>query len=83
MKVEVVNHAMLLVIDDGPGIAPSERKRVFERFYRIPGTEQPGTGLGLAIVHEIATAHRAAITICSGVNEKGAAVRVIFPERAG
>jgi len=46
------------VADDGPGVAPEERERVFEAFYRgasIP--DSPGTGLGLAIANAIVTAH--------------------------
>jgi signal transduction histidine kinase len=47
--------ATLVVADDGPGIPPGERTRVFERFYRGSTGRQsgPGTGLGLAIVAEL------------------------------
>jgi two-component system OmpR family sensor kinase len=40
----------LSVEDSGPGIAPEERERVFDRFYRIAGSEAAGSGLGLAII---------------------------------
>jgi len=40
------------VIDNGPGIPDSEKKHVFEPFYRIPGTTGAGSGLGLAIAKE-------------------------------
>ena len=53
----------LCVEDDGPGIPPEKRERVFERFYRVLGTGQDGCGLGLAIVREIATRHGAKIHI--------------------
>ena len=49
------------VSDDGPGIEPAERSRVFDRFYRHPGTLEPGSGLGLAIVKTIADAHGASV----------------------
>jgi two-component system sensor histidine kinase TctE len=49
--------AFLEVEDDGPGIAPHERQRVLERFYRVKGTQGEGNGLGLAIADEIARAH--------------------------
>ena len=48
---------VLEVLDDGPGIAPQERERVLERFYRIAGTAVEGNGLGLAIADEIARLH--------------------------
>jgi signal transduction histidine kinase len=50
----------LAVVDDGPGIAPADRQRVFERFVRLDkarGRRAGGAGLGLAIVWEIVTAH--------------------------
>ncbi len=76
----------LKVEDDGPGIPDTERTRVFERFYRVPGTEQPGTGLGLSIVKEIVSAHRAKISITeSHLNNDrgGACVTVAFPKSEG
>lgn len=51
--------ASLQVEDDGPGIAPEERERVFEPFVRLdPSRDRAtgGCGLGLAIVHSIAQA---------------------------
>lgn len=53
----------LRVIDNGPGIPPAERERVFERFYRLADAGTPGSGLGLAIVREICARHGAAITL--------------------
>ncbi len=61
----------LAVRDDGPGIAVHERERVFERFYRTPGTVESGTGLGLAIVQKIVQAHRATIAFADGLNGRG------------
>ncbi len=49
--------AMIGIQDDGPGIAESERERVFERFYRVLGSGVEGSGLGLPIVREIAELH--------------------------
>ena len=46
--------AVLTVDDSGPGIAAAERERVFDRFYRVPGSAPGGSGLGLAIVKTIA-----------------------------
>ena len=55
--------AILEVEDNGPGIAASERDLVFDRFYRILGSESEGSGLGLAIVREIAQRHAAEVDI--------------------
>lgn len=46
--------AVIEIIDDGPGIPPAERGRVFDAFYRIPGTAGTGSGLGLTIALEAA-----------------------------
>lgn len=59
-------HAVITVTDNGPGIAPEERTRVFERFYRALGTKVSGTGLGLAIVSRIVQMHNGIITINDG-----------------
>jgi signal transduction histidine kinase len=69
----------LEVADDGPGIPESERPRVFDRFYRVAGTEQPGSGLGLAIVRQVADLHRARVELGAGLGGAGLAVRVRFP----
>ena len=70
---------LLAVTDDGPGIPESERKRVFERFYRMPGSPGQGSGLGLAIARDIASAHRATITLGPGSGLHGTRVEVRFP----
>jgi two-component system, OmpR family, sensor kinase len=77
---EVPAHALIRVVDNGPGIAPEERERVFDRFYRRPGTRSPGSGLGLAIVKAIASAHGATVTLGQGADARGLAVTVTFPE---
>lgn len=59
----------LFVKDDGPGIPPEARERVFERFYRLDKArtrEQGGTGLGLAIVKHIVQAHGGRVWVESG-----------------
>ncbi|MGH8200693.1 MAG: ATP-binding protein [Steroidobacteraceae bacterium] len=72
--------ALVRVLDNGPGIALEERERVFDRFYRKPGTRSPGSGLGLAIVKAIALAHGAAVTLGQGPNGDGLAVTIAFPQ---
>ena len=68
----------LEVSDAGPGIAPAERERVLDRFYRHAGQEQPGSGLGLAIVKAIADRHGAALLL-EASDSGGLRVRVGFP----
>jgi len=48
------DEGVLEVIDNGPGIPKEERERVFDAFYRVPGSQGGGSGLGLAIVRNIA-----------------------------
>ena len=53
-------YVALRVIDHGPGIEKTELKRIFKRFYRVPGalaTRVKGTGLGLYIVRSVAKRH--------------------------
>ena len=45
------------VADTGEGIPPEHLSRIFEKFYRVPGTHSGGAGLGLAIAREIVQAH--------------------------
>lgn len=57
------NQAVLEVIDNGPGIPPAERQRVFDRFYRIPGDNSLGSGLGLAIAKTVADQYHGTISL--------------------
>jgi two-component system, OmpR family, sensor kinase len=70
--------ARLTVSDNGPGIPPEERERVFDRFYRRAGTTPPGSGLGLSIVKSIAEAHGATLSLADGPSGKGLSVTVSF-----
>ena len=69
---------VLTVCDEGPGIAPGLRAKVFERFYRIPGQAQPGSGLGLAIAESAARRNGAGITLHDGDGGRGLLVQVSF-----
>jgi two-component system sensor histidine kinase MprB len=51
------------VSDSGPGVAPEDRTRVFDRFWRGRGERQAGAGLGLAIVAEIMRAHGGVVDV--------------------
>jgi two-component system sensor histidine kinase TctE len=71
--------AVLRVEDNGPGIGPQHRDRVFERFYRILGSGQSGSGLGLAIVAEVAKRHGATIVLGHGQGGMGTLLTIRFP----
>ncbi|MDO9251303.1 MAG: ATP-binding protein [Hydrogenophaga sp.] len=59
----VDNQAVVEVMDNGPGIAPTDRERVQERFVRLDQGHSTGSGLGLAIVRHIADLHRAQLEL--------------------
>lgn len=76
---EVCGAVALTVEDNGPGIAPDARERVFERFYRV-ALDSDGTGLGLAIVREIARAFAANVDLAANPRApSGLLVTVRFP----
>lgn len=71
------------IVDQGPGVAPADRDRVFEPFYR--GERQPpdavrGTGIGLSIVHEYIVAHGGRIALMP--DQGGAHFRIELPHAA-
>jgi signal transduction histidine kinase len=72
--------AVLTVEDDGPGIPPELRERVFDRFYRVDPSRTRatgGSGLGLAIVRELVAAHGGRTWVAQG--ERGALVGLELP----
>lgn len=70
---------MFEVEDTGIGIAPDDRERIFDRFYRVLGTQADGSGLGLAIVREIADLHEASIAVLDKPQGRGTLIRLVFP----
>ncbi|MEQ1635148.1 MAG: sensor histidine kinase N-terminal domain-containing protein [Methylococcales bacterium] len=68
----------LIITDDGPGIPLAEADKIFERFYRIPGSSGIGCGLGLAIVKEIADLHQAELKLRNASAEGGTRLEVLF-----
>jgi signal transduction histidine kinase len=71
------------VTDDGPGIPPADRQRVFERFTRLDDSralDTGGAGLGLAIVRELVRRHRGTVTLADAPQrESGLRVEVRLP----
>lgn len=60
--------AWMAVADEGPGIAPDQQGRIFDRFARLDGGRsraEGGSGLGLAIVRELAEAHGGSVEVAS------------------
>ena len=73
--------AVFEVLDEGPGISPTDREKIFEAFYR--GTDMPvaaikGSGLGLSIVKEYVQLHEGRIEVLDG---PGAHFLVRFPRK--
>lgn len=67
------------IADRGPGVPAGTEERVFEKFYRVPGTERRGgVGLGLAIVRAILEAHGGRVTL-RGREGGGAVLRMEIP----
>lgn len=76
VSIESAPHAKLIVEDDGPGIPVGEHDKIFERFYRVPGSSGDGCGLGLAIVKEIADLHAAQIKIANAPHSGQTGMRI-------
>lgn len=68
------------VTDTGSGIPTELRERVFERFYRVLGTQAPGSGLGLAIVSQISSLHHAEVNLSTPSGGIGLQFDVAFPK---
>jgi signal transduction histidine kinase len=76
--------AVLEVEDDGIGLDPADRTRLFERFYRSPRARahrNDGSGLGLAIAQWIVERHGGRIELTSGARDRGTLVTVRLPLR--
>ena len=80
VSVGATTHGPVLSVEDnGPGIDPQHRERVFERFYRVLGSGQSGSGIGLSIVAEVAKRHHAALRLDAGSGGRGTKISVRFP----
>lgn len=79
------SQAVLTVSDTGIGIAPEDRQRVFERFYRVDkgrSRASGGTGLGLSIVKHAVRVHGGEVRLQSALGE-GTVFTVLLPENGG
>lgn len=78
----VAGHILLEIEDDGPGIPPAERDKVFAPFYRATASSSlnpEGAGLGLAIVRDIVALHGGQIALQDGAGGPGLRVSMLFP----
>jgi len=78
------DEVVLMVADDGPGIDPKDRERVFQRFVRLEEARDRasgGTGLGLAIVADVVRSHGGSARILDSASG-GAAFEIRFPRYA-
>lgn len=81
IEIEVLradDEVELTVRDHGPGIADDQQERIFDRFFRIPGSSSTGAGLGLALAREVVGWHGGCITIDSEIGV-GSAFSVRLP----
>lgn len=77
----VGTHAILEVLDRGPGIAPEDQANLFKPFYTVgqdPDTQSQGGGLGLALVQGIVEIHGGTVE-CESVVGRGTCIRVRLP----
>jgi two-component system, OmpR family, sensor kinase len=78
--VERVNGEVVLSVeDDGPGIPPELRDKVFERFFRGAGDRSGSSGLGLSIVRAVAQSHDGTVSLVEPLDGRGARFVVRFP----
>lgn len=70
------------IVDSGPGIPPDLLPRVFDRFFRIEGSDTEGSGLGLAIAKHAAERNRIHIELDNRIERSGLVARATFAEDA-
>jgi signal transduction histidine kinase len=74
----VAAESCISVTDDGPGIAPDDQERIFERFYRVSASGSGGSGLGLAIARGLAELHGGRLWVDSTLG-RGSTFRLAIP----
>lgn len=70
--------AVIAIEDQGPGVEPAQFIKIFEKFYRVPGTPTGGTGLGLSIAKSIIELHQGTIEV-ENRKEGGARFNIVLP----
>ncbi|WP_460218658.1 ATP-binding protein [Psychroserpens sp. MEBiC05023] len=72
------SHLVLKISDTGKGISKEELPRIFDRFYRVEGSEKKGSGIGLALTKELVDLHNGSISVTS-TKSKGTTFKVRLP----
>jgi two-component system sensor histidine kinase KdpD len=75
---EVSGNCRIDVKDNGPGFPEDSFDKLFEKFYRVPGTKTGGSGLGLSIAKGFIEAHGGSISVHNNP-DKGATITIIIP----
>lgn len=63
IEIEIGRDAAISVKDSGPGVAPADRERIFDRFWRAERGDRPGAGIGLSIVKTVADTYGGSISV--------------------
>lgn len=71
--------SVIEIVDSGPGIAPELLPRVFDRFFRIEGSDTDGSGLGLAIAQSAALRNGIELDLSNRTDRSGLIARVMVP----
>ena len=79
LRLHASDHAVIEVLDNGVGVTEVDREHVFDRFYRVLGSESEGSGLGLPIAREIAARHQASVELLDNPSGRGCLARVRIP----
>ncbi len=80
--LRIGDHAVVQVVDSGPGIAQADLGRVFDRFYRGGASEEEGSGLGLSIAQALAANYGGRVTIANRTDgTSGVVARIELPLR--
>jgi signal transduction histidine kinase len=69
---------VISILDDGPGVSPGNRDKIFTRFFSARPPDKPGSGLGLAIVRAVAEAHGGRVELADGGDRAGACFRLVL-----
>lgn len=75
---KMAGEVAVIIQDSGPGIPETERDKVFDRFYRMPGAKASGCGIGLAIVKRVVDLHDARILLENPRRGTGLVVKILF-----